>query len=532
MIQIRPLFARATLAAALVVGTVSAAEAETVFHRGNGSEPETLDPGLSTGVPEHHIQMDVFEGLVAPGPDSEPIPGVAESWEIGDDGLTYVFHLRENAKWSDGSPVTAEDFVYAWRRLVNPETAADYAYFLWPVRNGKAISEGNAEPEELGVEARDEKTFVVTLEAPAPYFIDMLTHHSTYPVPKAVVEEFGNEWTRPGNIVSNGAFRITEWVPQSHIKAVRNEHFHAADEVKLDAVVYYPTEDREAELRRFRAGELDYTYDVPAQQIPWIQQNMPDQFRNTPYLGTYFYAFNVTAEPFKDNPALRKALALAIDRDILTEKVTQGGEIPAYGWVPPGMEGYQQQQLEWASWTQEQRNEEAKKLFAEAGYGPDNPLTVEILYNTDDNHRKIAIAVAGMWKQVLGDVNATLRNEEWKVYLETRDQLQFQVVRAGWIGDYRDPYTFLSYLRSDIGEQNPSGYKNADYDRLNDESTVETDAEKRMAIMAEAERILLADLPIMPIYFYSQQHMVADHVKGWEPNIMDYHPSRFITVER
>ena len=523
--------ARTALAAILVAGSVLAAQAEVVFHRGNAAEPETLDPHKSTGVSESVIQLDLFEGLVTPSPTAEVMPGVAESWEVSDDGLTYTFHLRGDAKWSDGTAVTAEDFAFSWRRLVDPATASDYAYFLWPVKNAEAITKGNAPVDQLGVAAPDARTFVVTLENPTPYFVGSLMHTSTWPVPSAVVDTHGDSWTRPGNIVTNGPFTLAEWVPQSHLKAVRNANFHAADEVALDVVFYYPTESLDAELRRYRAGELDVTYDVPSQQIPWIEENLADQFHNTPYLGTYFYAFNITAEPFADNLALRKALSLAIDRDILTRQITQGGEIPAYGWVPPGMDGYDQQEVEWADWTQEQRTEEAKRLFTEAGYGPGQPLDVEILYNTSENHKKVAIAVAAMWKQVLGNVNATLRNEEWKVYLETRDQLQFQTVRAGWIGDYKDPYTFIGYLRGDIGEANPAGYNSSDYNKFANLSVTTTDPQQRMDVMEQAEATLLDDLPIMPIYFYTTQHMVAPHVKGWEDNIMDWHMARYITIE-
>ncbi|MGP1394460.1 MAG: peptide ABC transporter substrate-binding protein [Inquilinaceae bacterium] len=532
MTHMKSLLTRTALATILIAGASAAAQAEMVFHRGNAAEPETLDPHLSTGVSESYIQLDLFEGLVVPSATAEVMPGVAEEWEVSDDGLTYTFRLRDDAKWSDGTPVTANDFVYSWKRLVDPATASDYAYFLWPVKNAEKITNGEVPVEEMGVSAPDDGTFVVTLETPTPYFVGSLMHTSTWPVPQHVVEEHGNQWTRPGNIVTNGAFILTEWTPQSHLKAEKNPNFHAADEVVLDTVFYYPTEDLDAELKRFRAGELDITYDVPSQQIPWIEENMADQFRNTPYLGTYFYAFNVTAEPFQDAPELRKALSLAIDRDILTRQITQGGEIPAYGWVPPGMEGYDQQQVEWADWSQEQRAEEARRLFAEAGYGPDNPLEIELLYNTNENHKKIAIAVAAMWDQTLGDVTATLRNEEWKVYLETRDQLDFQVVRAGWIGDYKDPYTFIGYLRGDIGVQNPAGYDSDEYNQLVIQSVTETDPNARMDLMEQAEAVLLEDLPIMPIYFYTTQHMVAPHVSGWEDNIMDWHLSRYVSIDR
>lgn len=263
-------------------------------------------------------------------------------------------------------------------------------------------------------------------------------HHSAYPVPKQAIEKFGREWTRPGNIVSNGAYMIQEWVPQGHIKAVKNPRFRDAAEVGIDTVFYYPVEEYGTELKQFRAGELHTTYDVPQEQIPMLEKDMAGQFRNSPYFGTYYYGINVTREPFKSNVRLRHALAMALDRDILVKQITKGGEIPAYGWVPPGVPGYEQQQVEWAGTDQKARVAEAKKILAEAGFDKGNPLKVELLYNTNDNHKKIAIAVAGMWKQFLG-IETTLRNEEWKVYLESRNKKQFEVMRAAWIGDYVDP---------------------------------------------------------------------------------------------
>jgi oligopeptide transport system substrate-binding protein len=524
----RPL-TRLMLASALFLATTALAQAETLLKRGNGAEPESIDPHVATGVSESFILFDIFEGLVVPSSKAEPLPGAAESWTISEDGLTYTFKMRQGATWSDGSPVSAEDFVYSWQRLVNPATASDYAYFLDPVKGAKELREGKEKDFSLlGAKAVDAQTFVVTLNNPTPYFLQSLMHQSTYPVPKAAVEKYGKEWTKPGNIITNGAFTVAEWVPQGHIKLVKNAKFHDAAAVKLDGVMYYPTEDTDAELKQYRAGELHITYDVPSTQIKWAAENLPGEFRNIPYLGTYFYAFNTSIAPFND-PKVRKALSLAIDRTTLMDKITQGGEIPAYGWVPPGLSGYEQQQVEWASWDQAQRNEEAKKLLAEAGFTKDNPLKMEVLYNTSENHKKIAVAISGMWKQVLG-VETSLRNEEWKVYLESRDKLQFQTVRAAWIGDYRDPNTFISYLRSDIGEQNPSAYKNKDYDQLAIEADKTNDAAKRFALMAKAEQILLNDHPFAPIYFYSNQHIVSKKVQGWDDNIMDWHPSRFISL--
>ncbi len=498
------------------------------IHRGNGAEPETLDIHRSSGVPEANIQRDLFEGLVAEAADGSLIPGVAKSWSISDDGKTYTFHLRDDARWSDGSPVTAADFVYGFTRALAPKTASDYAFILWPVKNAEAFSKGELDdPKALGIEAVDAQTLKISLERPTPYFLGLLTHHMAYPAPHQAIEKHRRQWTRPGNMVSNGAYRLVEWQPQSRIRLEKNPHYHAADTVQTDTIIYLPTEDKNTELKRFRAGELDITEDVPSSQIPWIEKNLPDAFHSTPYIGTYYFAFNLGTEPFKGQPNLRRALALAIDRKLLTDKVTKGGEIPALGWVPPGVRDYQPQSMAEASLEQKAREEKARQLYAEAGYDRSNPLTVELLYNTSDNHKKIAIAVAAMWKKVLG-VKTRLRNEEWKVYLDSRKKRDFQVIRAGWIGDYNDAHTFLSLFHSDVGQMNPAGYANPAYDELMDAAENSLDPTKRAELMQQAEALLLADLPLIPIYYYTTQHLVSPRIEGWEDNVMDVHPSRFL----
>ncbi|HSK38805.1 MAG TPA: peptide ABC transporter substrate-binding protein [Arenibaculum sp.] len=534
MRDLRKLVVGAALGLVLGVGTpgASQAQAETVLHRGNGAEPETLDVHKSTGVPESYIQMDLFEGLLTSGPDAKPVPGAAEGWTISEDGLVYTFRIRDDAKWSDGTDVTAEDFVHAWRRLVDPATASDYAFFLWPVVNGEAITKGEKAPDELGAEAVDAKTLKVTLRAPTPYFLSAQLHHATYPISKANHETFGEDYLKPGNLVSNGAYMLDEHVPQSYVKAVKNPHFHDAGNVAVDTVFFYATEDIDAEFKRFRAGELDTTYEMPPQQITWAKRNMPEEFRNFAYFGTYFYNFNLNNEPWKSNPGLRKALSLAVDRDILVEKVAQGGELPAYGWVPPGVNGYESQSLDYAGMTQQERDELAKELLADAGYGPDNPLKIEFLYNTSERHKKIAIAVASMWKQKLG-IDTTMMNEEWKVFLETRNKKQYKdLARHGWIGDYNDPNSFLELLRSDIGEQNPSAYSNPEFDELMIRAGQEKDAEARMELMQRAEAVMLEDHAILPLYFYTRPHMAGTHVKGWVDNIMNFHPTRYVSIEK
>ena len=518
------------LLAAGFLGLSSAQAADNTLQSGNSAEPETLDVHKSSGVPEANIQRDLFEGLVAEGADGSLIPGAAESWTLSDDGTVYTFRLRKDARWSNGDPVTAHDFVFALRRGVDPAVGSSYAFILWPIDNAEAITKGKVEElERMGVEAVDAHTLKVTLKAPTPYFIGMLTHHQAYPVHRKTLERHGDKWTRPGNLVSNGAYRLAEWVPQSHVRLERNPHYWDAANVRIEAVVYHPTEDRSTELKRYRGGELDVTADVPIDQIEWVEKNLGDQFHNTAYLGTYYYALNLTKAPFRDRPGLRNALAMAIDREILTGKVTKGGEIPAYAWVPPGVNQYEGAKVPWAGLSKAERLARAKKLYSEAGYSKENPLKVQILYNTSDSHKRIAIAIAGMWKQALG-VQTELFNQEWKVYLTTRKAKQFEVLRAGWIGDYNDANTFLELLKGDVGTMNPAGYANAEYDALMRKAEKETDLKVRAGLMQKAESILLKDLPIIPIYHYTTQHLVSPRVKGWVDNVMDVHPTRHLSL--
>ncbi|MBS9777303.1 MAG: peptide ABC transporter substrate-binding protein [Gammaproteobacteria bacterium] len=503
--------------------------AEMVLRRGNGAEPQSIDPQISEGVPASNILRDLFEGLVAEDKDGKNVPGVAKSWEISEDGLTYTFHLRDTT-WTNGDPVTAGDFVYAWQRGVNPATGTNYAFLLYPIANAEAISKGEEKDlSKLGAKAIDDKTLEVKLSGPTPYFLGMLNHSVAYPVPKKVVEKLGKEWTRAENVVSNGPFKMSKWVPQASIELVKSDTYWDKDVVKLDKVIFYPTENQNAELKRFRAGELDWTNEIPLDQLKFIKKEMPDQFKVANYLGTYYYGLNTSKAPFKDNLPLRKALTLAINREVLVNKVTGAGETPAYGFVVPGVQGAIPYLPAEAKLTQKERLEMAKKLYNEAGYSKDKPLEVELRYNTSENHKKVAIAVAAMWKQSLG-IKVNLVNEEWKVYLQTRKQKNTQVFRAGWIGDYNDPNTFLDLFLSGSG-LNDVSFNSPEFDKLMAEAAQETDADKRAQLLNTAEKIFVDSYSLIPIYHYVTKRMVSPKLKGYTINVMDHSRSKYMYIE-
>ncbi|MCL4780123.1 MAG: peptide ABC transporter substrate-binding protein [Gammaproteobacteria bacterium] len=512
------------------VGGASGTElaAVQILRRGNGTEPESLDPHRAEGVTAANVLRDLFEGLVTEAPDGTLIPGAAESWTVSADGLVYTFRLQADGRWSNGDPVTAEDFVYGLRRSADPATLSEYSAILYPLENAAEVVAGTLPPDRLGVRAIDAQTLELRLHSPTPYLLGLLTHASTYPVHRQSVEQHGARFARPGNLVSNGPFRLGEWVVQSHIRLLRNTYYRDDAHTTLDEVWYYPVDNAEAELNRYRAGQFDMTETVPARQIPWLRQNLPDELHIAPYLGSYVFGFNTTQPPFRDAPKLRKALALALDREILTSKISGAGELPAYSWVPP-VSGYTQQLPDWARWTQAERNAEAQRLYSSAGYSASRPLRMQLLYNTEGNHRRLAVAMAAMWREVLG-VETELLNQEWQVFLQTRrSRIDTQLFRYGWIGDYNDPYTFAEILESRHG-LNDMGYSNPRYDALLAAAAREADPVRRMDTLAEAERVMLEDMPIIPLYFYVSKKMVKPWVAGLEPNIMDHHHSRHLRI--
>ena len=502
-----------------------------ILHRGNGSEPADLDPQIVTGVPEHMILMGVFEGLTDEDPkDLHPIPGVAERWEISPDLLTYTFFLRKNAKWSNGDAFTARDFFESYKRMLEPTLAAQYAYMHHVVKNAQAYNEGKLKDfSQVGYKVIDDHTFQISLIGPTPYFLSLINHTSWMPVHLPTIAkhgkpyERGNKWTRPENFVGNGPFTLDQWKVNEVLTLKRNPHYWDAKTVKLDGLAFYPISSSETEERMFRANQLHVTDTVPLSKIPGYRKNNPDLIRIEPYLSTYFYRINVTKPPLNDK-RVRKALALAIDRASITENILKAGQIPAFNLTPPGTGGYT------ARGKFSGGLAEAKKLLADAGF-PDGKgfPSFELLYNTQEAHRIIAEAIQQMWKKNLG-IDARLLNQEWKVYLDSQRQLNYQICRAGWTGDYVDPNTFLDMWLTD-GGQNETGWSNKDYDRYIGEAARTGDAAARLELFQKAETILMDELPIIPIYHYTRQHLIAPKLKGWNPTLLDHHPYKHLWFE-
>jgi oligopeptide transport system substrate-binding protein len=507
-------------------GAPPAAGAEAqVFRLNNMAEPESLDPGVVTGVPEHRILSNLFEGLTTTDPkDLSPRPGMASSWTVSKDGLTYTFKLR-NARWTDGNPVRAQDFVYAWERVLNPKMGAKYAQQLFYLKNGEDYNKGRiTDFSRVGAKALDDRTLQVTLRCPTAYFLDLTSFYTLYPVPRWAVEAHGKDWIKPGKIVSNGPFRLVSWVPQKEVVVEKNPQHWDAASVKLQKAVFLPTDDINTAYKQFLAGESDWVTTVPPAQID-TARNRPD-FYVTPYLGTYYFRFNVTRPPLTD-VRVRKALSMAVDRDSLTKYVTKAGEIPTSSFVPAGMRGYEGARglpFDVAA---------AKKLLAEAGYpGGKGFPKVELLYSTSELHRVVTQAVQQMWKESLG-VQVDLTNVEWKVYLARQSSLDYQVSRAGWIGDYVDPNTFLDMWIT-AGGNNQTGWSNTRYDDLIGRAACQiVNGRDRMRALQEAEKILVLDeVPIMPLYTYVNKGMLSRRVKGWSPNILDQHPLKYLSLGR
>ncbi len=504
-------------------------DGETVLYRGNGAEPESLDPHKSRTIQSADVLRDIGEGLLGYSPSGDLIPAAAEKWEVSEDGRQYDFWLRPEARWSNGESVTAEHFVYSFRRLVDPKTAAFYVQAFADVENAIDIIAGKMSPDSLGVEVAEDFRIRIRLTNATPYFLSLLTHPSTFPVHPASVEQHGNAFARPGNLLSNGAYKLDSWELGSVIHLSRNENYWNNAATAIDKVHHYVTPEPHVELNRYRAGELDMTSTVPPEAFAAITEERPNELRRAPYLGVYYYGLNLTREPFKDAPKLRQALSMAIDRRVLTEKITGRGEEPAYSWVPPGVDNYEAIRAPYADMTTDERHAVARRLYKESGYAKAKPLEVEVRYNTSDTHKRIALAIQSMWRETLG-VEATLINEELQVLLSNMRAMEItQVFRSSWTGDYNDAHTFLQVLQGG-NPANMTGYASDEYDSLMQRAAEQTEPRRRQLYLEEAERVLLADHPVIPIYFYVSKHLVNPRVRGWGDNVLDYHYSQHLSI--
>lgn len=504
---------------------------DQILHRSLGYEVTELDPHLTTGTAEAHVLGALFEGLVTEDPvDLHPVPGVAESWEISPDGRTYTFHLRADAKWSDGAPVTASDFLASYRRILTPTLAADYANLLYVLQGAEAYNKGAQKDfAQVGVAALDPRTLRLTLDHATPYFLSLLTQMSWLPVPVATIAKYGevyrrgNTWTRAGRIVTNGAFTLTAWKPGEVIIATKSTNYWDAKTVRLNAVHFYPTDSVDVEERAFRAGQLHVTDFVPVGKVVAYRRDNPQLIRLDPYLGTYFYRINVNRPPFGD-VRIRRAFALAVDRKAIVEKVLHGGQEPAYFLTPPNTNGYTPTAkipTDFAA---------ARELLKAAGYEGGRGLPpIELLYNTSENHRIIAEAIQEMWRRELG-VTVSLVNQENKVAQAARKAGQFQILRGDWIGDFIDPATFLDVFRSGSGN-NYTGWASNDYDSTLFAAARNAEPAARNALFQKAEALLLDAAPIIPIYHYTHIYLLHPSVKGYHPTLLDHHPLKYVWLE-
>ncbi|HHQ6574245.1 TPA: ABC transporter substrate-binding protein [Serratia fonticola] len=480
----------------------------------NGSEVASLDPHKVEGTPESNIILNLLEGLVSTDANGHLAPAVAESWE-NTDYQTWTFHLRPGAVWSDGSPVTAQDFVYSWQRLADPKTGSPYASYLQYARieNIDAILAGKKPPESLGVSAIDDKTLKVTLSEPVPYFVSMLSHTSMKPVKQAVVEKFGDKWTLPQNYVGNGAYRLSEWVVNERIVLERNPSYWNNSKTVIEQATFLPLSSEVSDINRYRSGEIDITNSaIPPNLYAKMKREIPEQLHVNPYLCTFYYEINNLRAQFTDE-RVRAAVKLTLDRDIIANKIMGQGQIPAYSFTPTFTEGGNFSQPEWAGWTQEKRNEEAKKLLAQAGFTAEKPLKFTLLYNTSDQNKQQAIAAASMWKKNLG-AQVTLQNQEWKTSLQSRHEGQFDVARATWCGDYNEPSAFLNMLLSN-SSNNTFFYKSPAFDALMASTLKASDATARSAIYQQAETLLDKDSALIPVYYRVSARLVKPTVGGF-----------------
>lgn len=521
---------RIFIAGTILLCALNVATAETVINRGNDGDPATLDQHHTSNTSESALLRDLYEGLVAQGANGEVIAGVAKSWEISPDGLTYVFHLREDAKWSNGDTVTADDFLFTFQRIMNPNTAAGYANILFPIKNAKEVNSGRVPINQLGVEALDDHTLKITLWTPTTYFLELLTHQTGLPLNRKVVEKYGNKFTLPANIVTNGAYRLTSFVPNDKIVMKKNPYFWDAKNVKTDIINWFPFTDLAACMRRFEAKEMDICSSVPAEQMDYIKTNLSNEFHLSPYLGTYYIDLKGEPDSKLRDPRVRQAISLVIDRDFLSNEVMRGTMLPAYSIVPLGIGNYVQDgvKLDYADEDMLTREDKAKALLEEAGVKPGS-LSVVLRYATSVNHKNVMASIADMLRKI--DINASLNEVEGTTFFNyLQEKGMFDIVRDGWISDYNDPYSFLSLFTTGA-YFNYAEWSNKDYDALITKSESMTDLNARAQILADAERILLHEAPVIPLLYYSSKALVADKIDGYKDNLMNSHSSRWLSVK-
>lgn len=510
---------------------VERANSEGVLILGNGAEPSDLDPQVTTGVTESKIHQALFEGLITlDGNTLEPRAGAAARWDISKDGRTYTFHLQPNAHWSNGDPVTAEDFVFSYKRMLTGALGAEYATNLFLLKNGKDYYEGRlTDFAQVGVQALDPHTLKIELENPTPYFLPMLNHSSWYPVHPPTIRAFNAEstrstrWTRPGNHVGNGPYRLKHWRPGNRIVVEKNPHYWDADTVSIHTIRFEAIDNGYTEERAFIGGQLHTTASIPLNRVKsYIDRDAPE-LALEPELGIYYYVFNVTHPPF-DDKRVRLALSYAIERELITKHIRQRGESIALCFTPKGINGYEPPEVH------QENIDQARRLLAEAGYpeGEGFPQ-VTLLYNTSDGHRQIAEAIQQMWKKNL-NIEIQLHNEEWKTYLQTRRNANFAISRAGWLGDYYDPNTFLDLWLSDNGN-NHSKWKHETFDKLIHEAARTQNNAERNRIFQKAETILLEEAPVIPVFFYNRAYLKHPSLKNWPSNIMNQHPYKDLRLE-
>ncbi len=515
------------LLTALLAGTLPGmATAAGSLSRGIGNDPDSLDPHKAIGTSSSIVIYDLFEGLVSVDARGELVPGAASAWQVDATQKIYTFTLRPNLKWSDGTPLTAADFEYSMRRLMLPETAARYASFLYPIRNARAVNTGRAPPESLGVKAVDARTLRIELESPAPQLTELLTSVGAVAVPRQAIEKHGREWTRPGKIVSNGAYALVEVSPQTLIRARRNPNYHSAASVSIDEVVYYPVEDEGTSFKRFQAGELDIAIKFPIDRIEQIRKQYTTELRTAPSLGTTMLVLNHGRPPFGD-ARVRRALALAIDRNVLTDRILRKTALPAYTLVPAGVSRYQAPLPDYASLPLAARQAEASKLLAAAGYGPGRPLKFTMQYFTEARTRTLAVAMVSMWRAI--GVNCELINKDLGSVISSVRAGNYEVSLYAWFSSFDDPSTFLDIVTTKT-RGSFTGYSNAAFDAAFNTANALPSAAERQAALARAEALALADTPVIPLFTNINQRLVARRVSGWQDNPRGANLTRYLSV--